>query len=267
MSAKPTSEEPEPPSRPAGRPGSRRAQSRPLASGGSHRPWVFVNMAMTADGKIATANRKVSSFGSPEDQENLYRLRSTADAILCGARTVDLESVDLDAGEPRFRKARMRRGLAEQPLRVVVSGRGTVDPEARVFRNPISPVLVLTSGAASARRIARLGKLASGVHVSRGGPVDFEAALAWLWTVWGVRRLLCEGGGELNQALFRGGWVDELHLTVCPVIAGGAAAPTLAGGLGVESLVSAAGFGLVRSRFRPGGEAFLTYRRLVQNAS
>ena len=51
-------------------------------------PFVFINMAVTADGKIATANRAVHSFGSARDLEHLYELRATADAILCGARTV-----------------------------------------------------------------------------------------------------------------------------------------------------------------------------------
>ena len=53
-------------------------------------PFVLVNMAMTADGKIATANRAVHSFSSGRDLEHLYELRATADAVLCGARTVEI---------------------------------------------------------------------------------------------------------------------------------------------------------------------------------
>ena len=55
-------------------------------------------MAMTADGKIATANRAVSSFGSRRDQDHLLQLRATADAVMAGARTADLNPINLGPG-------------------------------------------------------------------------------------------------------------------------------------------------------------------------
>ena len=61
----------------------------------SARPFVLINMAMTADGRIATANRAVSSFGSERDHEHLLELRATADAVMCGARTVESSVVTL----------------------------------------------------------------------------------------------------------------------------------------------------------------------------
>ena len=63
-------------------------------------PFVLVNMAMTADGKIATANRAVSSFGSARDHEQLLELRATADAVMAGARTVDSAAINLGPGRP-----------------------------------------------------------------------------------------------------------------------------------------------------------------------
>jgi riboflavin biosynthesis pyrimidine reductase len=76
--------------------------------------------------------------------------------------------------------------------------------------------------------------------------IDFRAALRWLREKWKVKRLLCEGGGELNDALFRAGLVDEIHLTICPKIFGGRAAPTIADGKGVARLARAAQFKIVR---------------------
>jgi riboflavin biosynthesis pyrimidine reductase len=61
-----------------------------------------------------------------------------------------------------------------------------------------------------------------------------------------VQRLLCEGGGELNDSLFRAGMVDEIHLTICPKIFGGRGAPTVADGLGFEKLKLTKGYRLVR---------------------
>ena len=75
-------------------------------------PFVFVNMAMTADGKIATANRAVSTFSSRRDFEHLLELRATADAVLSGARTVGQHEINLGPGPARFRRMRLKNGLA-----------------------------------------------------------------------------------------------------------------------------------------------------------
>ena len=76
-------------------------------------PFVFINMAITADGKIATANRAVSSFGSKRDKEHLFELRATADAVMCGAGTVNSGPINLGPGAPKYHRMRTRRGLAE----------------------------------------------------------------------------------------------------------------------------------------------------------
>jgi len=97
------------------------------------------------------------------------------------------------------------------------------------------------------------------VEVFGQDELDFLSAFQWLRKSWGVRRLLCEGGGQLNDALFRAGLVDELHLTICPKIFGGRQAPTIADGRGFGTLASAAGLEPVSAR-RSGEEMFLVYR-------
>jgi 5-amino-6-(5-phosphoribosylamino)uracil reductase len=223
-------------------------------------PVVLVNMAMTADGKIATANRAVSSFGSARDHEHLLELRATADAVMAGARTVDLNPVNLGPGPARFRRLRRARGLAEYNLRVVVSRTGSVDPQATIFQKSFSPVVILTTRRAGTKRLRRLRALASEVRIYSGAEIDFAEALSWLRREHGVRRLVCEGGGELNDALFRADLIDELHVTVCPKVFGGRAAPTIADGLGAESLSAASSFRLHQVR-RVKDEVFLVYRR------
>ena len=217
-------------------------------------------MAMTADGKIATANRAVSSFGSARDHEHLLELRATADAVMCGARTADLNAINLGPGPARFRRARLRRGLAEYNLRVLVSGSGTINPAAEIFRHRFSPVIILTTGRALSARRKALRRVADEVKVFGEREVNLRVALRWLQRTRGVNRLLCEGGGELNDALFRAGLVDELHLTVCPKIFGGRHAPTIADGLGFPNLAAAARFELQSSR-RVGDEMFLVFGR------
>lgn len=225
------------------------------------RPFVLVNMAMSADGKIATANRAVSSFGSRRDHEHLLALRATADAVMAGARTVNAHPVDLGPGPARFRRLRLRRGLSEYNLRVIVSGRGSIRPDARVFQRRFSPVIVLVTSRAS--RAARRRLRAAGAHVKVCGrdQIHLRAALRWLRERWGVQRLVCEGGGELNDAMFRADLVDEVHLTLCPLLFGGRDAPTIADGAGAPRLAEARRFKLASAR-RVGDELFLVYRRL-----
>ena len=74
--------------------------------------------------------------------------------------------------------------------------------------------------------------------------INFHAALIWLRTKWNVKRLLCEGGGELNDAMFRAGLVDEINLTICPKIFGGRGAPTIAERIGFSKLADAEKFEL-----------------------
>jgi riboflavin-specific deaminase-like protein len=217
-------------------------------------------MAMTADGKIATANRAVSSFGSERDHEHLLELRATVDAVMAGARTVDSNPINLGPGPAKFRRQRLKRGLSEYNLRIIVSGSGSINPDAEVFKRRFSPILILTTARASLAKLRRLRALADDVKICGRREIDFRAALRWLGEKWKVKRLLCEGGGELNDALFRAGLVDELHLTVCPKIFGGRTAPTITDGVGFRRLKDAAQFQLKSSR-RIGDEMFLVFQR------
>jgi riboflavin-specific deaminase-like protein len=221
-------------------------------------PFVFINTAMTADGKIAPAGRRYVPFGSARDRRHVLELRATADAVICGARTADSSAVDLGPGPAKYRRLRLKRGLAEFNLRVIVSGTGTIDPGAAVFRRRFSPVIVLTTAAIAPARLRRLRAVADEVKVFGKQKLNLPAALRWLREKRGVKRLLCEGGGELNAALFQAGLVNEVHFTICPVIFGGRTAPTLAGGAGIEQLARAARLKLVSMK-RAGGEVLLVF--------
>jgi 2,5-diamino-6-(ribosylamino)-4(3H)-pyrimidinone 5'-phosphate reductase len=228
------------------------------------RPFVFINVAMTADGKIAPANRHFEAFGGPRDFQHLLELRATADAVMSGARTVDLDRVNLGPGPARYRRLRVQRGLAEYNLRVIVSGAGTIDPQAEIFKHRFSPIIILTTGRIAKARLARLRTLADDVKICGAKELDFSEALQWLGKKWRVRRLLCEGGGEVNGALFRAGLVDEVHITLCPILLGGRSAPTMADGVGVAKLADAARFRLASMKRIDSG-MFLVYKALREH--
>ena len=225
-------------------------------------PFVFVNMAMTADGKIATANRAVSSFGSAHDHRHLLELRATADAVMAGARTVDSAAINLGPGPAGFRRLRLENGLMECNLRVIVSGNGSLSPDAEVFKHRLSPIIILTTGRASKAKLRQLRVLAEEVKVCGRQEINFHEAFCWLRREWGVNRLLCEGGGGLNDALFRAGLVDELYLTICPRIFGGREAPAIADGRGFSRLAEALPL-RIKSFRRIGNEVFAVFRRVT----
>jgi riboflavin-specific deaminase-like protein len=224
-------------------------------------PFVLVNMAMTADGKIATTNRAVASFGSRRDHDHLLELRATADAVMSGARTVDSAKINMGPGGKKYQRQRIKRGLVEFNLRVIVSGSGSIDPRAEVFRYKFSPLIILTTARISAGARRRLHGFGAEIKICGPKEINFRTALRWLKNKWGVQRLLCEGGGDLNAALFRAGLVDELHLTVCPKIFGGRNAPTIAEGIGFKKLAAARQFQLQSTR-RVGTEMFLVYGKM-----
>jgi len=106
--------------------------------------------------------------------------------------------------------------------------------------------------------LKQLRAVADEVRTIGTDEVDFPTALRWLHRAWNVQRLLCEGGGELNDALFRAGLVDELHLTLCPRVIGGRLAPTIADGLGFAHLLDAFQLRLASTK-RVGGELFCVF--------
>lgn len=218
---------------------------------------------MTSDGKIAPASRHFFPFGSQRDQKHLLELRATADAVMSGARTVDLNEVTMGPGPQQYRRQRLKHGLSEYNLRVIVSGSGTIDPQSAIFKHRFSPIIVLTTEKASKTKLKTLRSLADEVYVSGEKEINFPEALEWLKKKWNVNRLLCEGGGELNGALFKADLVDEIHLTLCPLLFGGRNAPTLSDGEGVEVLAEAARMELASSK-RIKDELFLVYRKYVQ---
>jgi len=161
---------------------------------------------------------------------------------------------------------RLKRGLPEYNLRVVVSGRGTLSPKSDIFRYRFSPIVVLTSARASVRNLRCLRDVADDVEIFGDSELDFEAAFGWLQKKWSVKKILCEGGGELNTALIRQNLIDEIYVTLCPLIFGGRNAPTLADGTGVTSLDQATKL-RIKSVKRIGQELFLVYTVRKQTRS
>lgn len=197
------------------------------------RPYVHINVAMTADGKIDTIERKGATISSAFDKERMDRLRAGSDAVLVGGRTLLVEDPKLTVKSTSLQAERVQHGLAVNPAKVGVVTSAEFKSDSEFLNAGPAKIFVFTT---SETRNAQIEKLrASGVDVIlHSGPrVDLESMLARL-SREGIQRLLVEGGGTLNFELIRLRLVDEITIYLAPMVFGGSAAPTLADGAGLS---------------------------------
>jgi len=198
------------------------------------RPWVMLNMIASVDGASADVEGRSGLLGGPGDRELFQVLRATADAIVAGAGTVRTENYGAPRLSPDRQAARKARGQCPLPWLAVASASLQLDPAARLFREAPSdqPPLVLTTEASLASEpSATAGRaLADVARLRPAGAelVDWEVALRLLHDEVGARVVLVEGGPNVNGQLAAHGLVDELCLTVSPVLMGGLTARIVA---------------------------------------
>jgi 2,5-diamino-6-(ribosylamino)-4(3H)-pyrimidinone 5'-phosphate reductase len=195
------------------------------------RPFVYINMAMTADGKITSAAREYPKFTSAHDKKTMDRLRAEADAVLVGAGTLRADDPPLNVRDAEMREYRRSLGKPEDLARVAVTSSLDLDPGLRFFREGSGSRIVATVEDAPEERSRPLTAVAEVWRVGRGR-VDLAELLARL-RARGVERLLVEGGGELNWELVEQDLLDELYVTIAPCLLGGREAPTLLEGTGL----------------------------------
>jgi riboflavin-specific deaminase-like protein len=204
---------------------------------------ISMNFAISADGRIAGIRRPEGRWTSEADLKRLLALREKADALLVGRGTLEADDMSLTVpGAPPSR----------QPLRCVVSRSGQFDPGHKLFRTPGGPVHLLVTGPDDPT-----GEIAEAATVHRGMLAGF---LETLRSEFGVRRLHCEGGGQLARELLALDVVDTLHLTwAAHALFGGREAPGITG-LPGDFLPASRQFRLVEFDPREdSGECFLSY--------
>lgn len=197
-----------------------------------NRPFVFINVAMTADGKIDTVQRKGAAISSRGDKERVDQLRAGADAILVGGRTLLDEDPKLTVKSEVLRAERVRRGRSPNPVKVGVVTRADIKEDSEFLNTGPAGIVIFTTRQTSKRQLSLLKARNVDVYVDDAQQVNLERALATLKDL-GIDRLMVEGGATLNFALMQLGLVDEITAYVAPMIFGGESAPTLAAGSGL----------------------------------
>jgi 5-amino-6-(5-phosphoribosylamino)uracil reductase len=224
-----------------------------------NRPFVVATFAMTVDGKITTRKLAPVDFTSREDKLHLFRQRALADAVLVGHTTLKRDNVRL--GIPsELRGERLKRGQTPAPTRVIISNKGKIDNQLKIFQyDPATagPILIFSTARMPKGIRTALQKKAV-LHLSKSQRVDLDEMLRILRSEYGVRMLACEGGPTLFRSLLERGLVDQLNLTIAPYLFGGTSAPTLTG-VSKEFLPASVHCSLVDVHVT-GKECFLTYK-------
>jgi 2,5-diamino-6-(ribosylamino)-4(3H)-pyrimidinone 5'-phosphate reductase len=194
------------------------------------RPYVFINSAMSADGKISTVARKQVRISGEDDLRRVDALKANVDAVMIGVGTVLADDPKLTIKSVALKRKRADQGRSENPLRVVVDSSARTPATAAV----LGPnALIATSQQAPRQRVEELETKAEVVAVGES-KVDLTALLGRLKDR-GVESLLVEGGATLNFALLSLGLVDEIYTYVGNIIIGGSSAPTLVDGEGLTN--------------------------------
>ena len=198
-----------------------------------NRPYVHINVAMTADGKIDTFQRKGSAISSERDKDRVDRLRAEADAVMVGGKTLLDEDPKLTVKSEELRAERVARELSPNPIKVAVVTEAHFKPDSAFLNTGPADIVIFTTRWTSKHHVSELKARGVDVYVDDSEKVNLPAALATLKEL-GVNRLLVEGGSTLNFELLRLGLVDEVTAYIAPMIFGGANAPTMAAGPGLE---------------------------------
>ncbi len=197
-----------------------------------NRPYTYVNVAMTADGKIDTFERKGSAISSPRDKERVDILRAESDAILVGGRTLLDEDPKLTVKSEALRAERVARGLAPNPVKVGIAAIANIKPDSDFLNVGPARVVIFTTNQTSNDQLEMLRLCGAEVFAHERPRVNLEKMMQTLKEI-GINRLMVEGGGTMNFELIKLGLVDEITAYVAPMIFGGANAPTMADSFGV----------------------------------
>lgn len=181
------------------------------------RPFVMLNMVSTADGR-ATIGGRSGPIGNRADRELFHELRGAVDAVMVGAGTLRTERYGRIIPAQTRRRERRERGLSDEPLACIVSGRVSLAADIPLLADPAARVAILTPSQAS---LPEAGAHVDYVRAQHEGKLDMTAALRELRERFSVRTLLCEGGPHLASELLAAGLVDELFLSLSPKLAGG----------------------------------------------
>jgi len=212
--------------------------------------YVILNAAMSIDGKITT-RKNDSSISSNIDWVRVHKLRSTVDGIVIGISTVLKDDPMLNV---RYAK------MVKNPARIIIDSKARIPLDSRIMRSSKKiQTFVAVTHDASLKKIKEIEKKGAKVLVIGREKVNIINLFQHLENL-GLKKVLVEGGGEINWSILKSGLVNELIVTIAPIVIGGRDAKTLVEGEGISYIHNAIRMKLVKSIIQDNKEIVLIYR-------
>lgn len=207
---------------------------------------VWVNCAVSADGRLAFAGGRRARLSGPEDLARVQGLRAASDAVLVGVGTVVLDDPSLNVHWDQ-----LGRRPGKPPWRIVVDGSGRTPERAKVLDGS-QPTIVATSGRCHRPFPGHVRTVVAG-----DGAVDLKLLFERLPEL-GIRSVLVEGGAQILASVARAGLFDRWTVYYAPLLVGGATAPPMVAGAETETMEATVGLRVDRVD-RLGDGVLVTY--------
>lgn len=206
---------------------------------------------MTVDGKIATVAGKLA-ISSQEDLQRVHALRSSVDGIVVGISTVLIDN-------PRLTN-RLAKANGKNPTRIIIDSAAKIPLNSNILQTTSRiRTIIATTSRADRNRIKKIQQTGAMVIVAGRKQVNLKEVFSFLKKS-GFRKVLVEGGGEINWSVLKSGIVSELIVTIAPKIVGGRSATTLVDGDGYTNVEEAIKLKLTRIIRQNTGEIILHYQ-------
>jgi 2,5-diamino-6-(ribosylamino)-4(3H)-pyrimidinone 5'-phosphate reductase len=214
--------------------------------------YVILNSAMTLDGKIATKEGN-STISSMEDLRRVHSIRSSVDGIMVGISTVLIDNPRLTA---RLDKVHVD---SVGPARIIIDSTARIPLQSKILKSAhrIKTIVAVTRRAKNTR-IKKIQSTGAMIMIAGNKDVDLKIVFAQLNKI-GFKKILVEGGGEINWSVLRLGIVNELIVTIAPRIVGGRSATTIVEGLGYSKMSEGIKMNLEKIVTQDAGEIVLYY--------
>lgn len=186
------------------------------------RPWVMLNIVESIDGATAI-DGGASGLNDADDRQLFLALRAVADVVMNGAETIRAENLGPVKLSDDMKSHRLEVGMVDPPTMVVLSRSLSLDPGLRVFSDPERRPKIITGMDVDPDRVEALDDVADIVQIEKLDGASIIGALS------DASVILCEGGPTVNSQLVADGVVDEVNLTISPVLALGESKRVAAG--------------------------------------
>ena len=197
------------------------------------RPKIILSGAMTIDGKIASKSGD-SKLSSRKDKIRLHKLRSKTDAILIGKNTLLRDDPLLTV---RYHKGK-------NPIRIILDSKGEIPNNSKIVKTCKKiPTIIFVTKNISQKNLKRLEKLHLQIIVAGTRQIDITKLLRTLFKQQ-INSILLEGGSKTNWEFISKGLVDEIIITIAPIIVGGQTSTSLVGGKGFLNMQNSKKFKL-----------------------